>query len=324
VPSSEVPDFTALLRRQAPTARVETVPMLRGRITVLRGIPAERFPVPPRFAWVLSGDRGVTFSERLPENSSLASGTWWAPDYSGPPLVSMEARVAEGLGLAVGDRLSVNVLGRTIEAEIANTRALEWETLGINFVLVFSPNTFRGAPHSQLATMTFQGGGTVAEEQGVLRAVTAAFPQIAAVRVKEALEQVEALMGQLARAAGGASSVALLAALIVLAGALAAGQSSRIREAVILKTLGATRGRLVGAYALEYSALGLAAAVIGLIAGTLAAFLVLTRVMELPFRFAPAVALATVAVALFVTLVLGLLGTFHVLRHRPAPLLRST
>jgi putative ABC transport system permease protein len=323
IPSSEVDDFTALLRREAPQARVEAVPMLRGRIVSLRGVPAESYPVPPRFAWVLSGDRGITFSERLPENSSLASGAWWTADDGGPPRVSFEARVAEGLGLAVGDRITVNVLGRTIEAVIANTRRLEWESLGINFVMVFSPSTFRGAPHSQLATMTMPEGGSGAAERAVMRAVTTAFPQVAAVRVKEALEAVERVMGQLASAAAGASSVTLLSALVVLAGALAAGQAGRVREAVILKTLGATRGRLLMAYALEYLALGVAAALVGLVAGTAAAYVVVTQVMDLPFRFAPGVAVVALVVALVTTIPIGLAGTVGVLRKRPAPLLRA-
>jgi putative ABC transport system permease protein len=323
VPSGELDAFRATIAREAPPARLETVPMLRGRIVELAGRPAEGYPAPPQFAWVLSGDRGITYAATPPENSRLVAGRWWAADHAGPPLVSVEARVAEGLGLRIGDRIAVSVLGRRIEAEIANTRTVEWESLGINFVLVFSPDAFRGAPHTHLATLTWPGGADVATETGLLRAVTEAFPNAAAIRVKEALEAVNDLLGQLGRAVRGAAGLTLVAAVLVLAGALAAGQRGRLADAAILKTLGATRARLVGAFAIEYALLGLVSAVFGVAAGTAAAAVVLTRVMDLPFAFEPAVALGAVLTALAVTVGFGLAGAWRVLRAPAAPLLRS-
>lgn len=323
VPSSDLESFTTTLAREAPTARVASVPMLRGRIVALKGIPAEQYAAPSRAAWVLTGDRGITYADALPSNSTLVEGAWWTADYAGPPLVSFDARIARDLGLRLGDEVSVNVLGRTFTARIANLREVQWETLGINFVMVFSPNTFRGAPHTHLATLTYPGGATAAQEVALLRGITEAFPQIASVRVKEALEAVNGVVAQLAVAVRGASSVTLIAAVLVLGGALAAGHQSRIYDAVILKTLGATRARLVGAFALEYLALGLATAIFGVAVGTAAAWVVLTRVMDLPFNAMPEVAVIAVAGALAVTLAFGLFGTWRVLRYRPAPVLRS-
>ena len=74
----------------------------------------------------------------------------------------MEKRIADGLGLKIGDSLTVNVLGRNITARIANLRVVDWQSLGINFVLVYSPNAFRGAPHTHIATLTFPGDTTAA------------------------------------------------------------------------------------------------------------------------------------------------------------------
>ena len=185
---------------------------------------------------------------------SKASGG--APDYKGPPLVSFEKKIADGLGLKVGDPIVVNVLGRNIEARIANLRAVNWENLGINFVLVFSPSAFAGAPHTDIATLTYPGGGTLAQETALLKAVSDAFPAVTTVRVKDAIEAVGDIVRNLVLAVRGASLVALVAAMLVLGGALAAGHSYRVYDAVVLKTLGATRGKLIGAYALEYLLLG--------------------------------------------------------------------
>src|SRR5205814_5673309 len=122
--------------------------------------------------------------------SRLTAGEWWKPGYDGAPLVSFEKRIADGIGLRVGDTVTINVLGRNLDATVANLRTLDWQSLGINFVMVFSPNSFRGAPHTHIATLTYPGGGGVEEEVALLKAVADAFPTITAVRVREALDAI--------------------------------------------------------------------------------------------------------------------------------------
>jgi putative ABC transport system permease protein len=297
--------------------------MLRGRIVSVNGMPAERITPPPDIAWVLSGDRGITFADKVPAGSTVTRGAWWPEGYSGKPLVSMEEEIARGLGLSVGDSLVVNVLGRNIEAKIGALRQLEWESLGINFVMVFSPNTFRGAPVTSLATLAFPGGSTPGQEAAFLKEVAQAFPMITTVRVKEALEQVARLAEQLAIGIRGAASIALIASVLVLAGALAAGHRARLYDAVVLKVLGATRTRLLAAFVLEYGILGLATAVFGVIAGTAAAWLIVNTMMDFRFVFLPAAALGAAFGAMAVTILLGLAGTWRILGQKPASHLRS-
>ncbi|MDB5650187.1 MAG: putative transport system permease protein, partial [Hyphomicrobiales bacterium] len=274
--------------------------------------------------WVLEGDRGISYSDSIPDGSTLSAGEWWPTDYNGPPLVSVEGDIAKGLGLKIGDSITVNVAGRNISAKIANLRTVNWRTLGINFVFVFSPNTFAGAPHTFLATATFPKGGDEKRELSLLREVALRFPTITSVRVKDALDAVNTVMEQLAFAVRGASGIALTASILVLAGALAAGQRSRIYDAVVLKTLGATRRRLLAALVIEYALLGVATAIFGLLAGSLAAYLILIRVMGLDtfvWLWGPAVGAA--GIALVVTVGLGLLGTWRVLGQKPASHLRN-
>ena len=200
---------------------------------------------------------------------------------------------------------------------------VDWENLGINFVLVFSPGTFAGAPHSDIATLTLADGGTPAEEAAIVKALAAAFPTVTAIGVKDALSTLDALIGNLVLALRAASAVTLFAAALVLGGALAASQRFRIYDAVVLKTYGATRGRLLTAYAIEYFLVGLAAVVVGVGIGTLAAGLIVTRLMDFSFAFVAAPAAAAAAIALIVTLVLGLAGTFAALGRKPAEVLRN-
>jgi len=323
IPSDQSARFDNYVRAQAPTAVLEEVPMLRGRIVSANGIPAEQLKPKGDTAWVLQSDRGITYSNQVPEGSRLVEGEWWMPDYSGPPLVSFEKRIADGLGLKLGDPVVVNVLGRNITARIANMRIVDWQSLSINFVMVFTPNTFRGAPHTRLATLAYPDGGTPAQEGGMIRAVADTFPMITTVQVKDALEAIGALIGNLLLAIRGASAITLLAAALVLGGALAAGHRHRVYDAVILKTLGATRVRLLAAYTIEYLLLGSATALFGVLSGMVTSWLIVTELMHLPFTWLPWPAVAAAAAAVLVTVVLGLLGTFRALGQKPAPVLRN-
>jgi putative ABC transport system permease protein len=323
VPSADAERFDAFVHAQAPRATLERVPMLRGRIVAANGVPAASLKPSPDAAWALQSDRGVTYSDQVPAGSRLVEGQWWAPDYRGPPLVSFEKRIADGLGLKLGDEVTVNVLGRNLTATVANLRAVDWQSLGINFVMVFSPGTFRGAPHTHIATLTYPGGGTTGEEVALLKAAADAFPAVATVRVREALDAVGQIVSNLALALRAASLLTLLVAVLVLAGALAAGHRHRVYDAVILKTVGATRLRLLSAYALEYFALGLATAVFGVAAGSAAAAFAVTKIMNLPFVWLPGPSLAAAAGAIAATVALGLLGTFTALGQKPAAVLRN-
>lgn len=322
IPSSVSDRFDDFLKRLTPQAIVEDVPMLRGRIVAARGVKAEDLKPSRDAQWVLHSDRGLTYTGDVPKGSKVVEGEWWGPDYAGPPLVSFEKKLADGLGLKIGDTVVVNVLGRDITATISNMRSVDWQSLGINFVLVFSPNAFRGAPHTHIATLTEMHNG-IAEDAAIIKAVADAFPMVTSVRVREALETIGAVVTNLVMAIRGASAVTLISAILVLGGALAAGHRHRVYDAVILKTLGATRSRLLGAYTLEYLMIGSATAVFGMTAGSLAAWLIVTRLMTLGFEWQAGSAAIVVGAALIVTVALGLAGTLMALNQKPASVLRN-
>ncbi|MBN8920726.1 MAG: ABC transporter permease, partial [Rhizobiales bacterium] len=322
IPRNEADRFADFVKTHAPGAELDRVPMLRGRIVAVKGVPAAELKASSQAAWALQSDRGITYAKTLPEGSRLAAGEWWGPDYDGPPLVSLERRIAEGIGAKIGDGITVNVLGRDITARVANLRAVNWQSLGMNFVLVFSPDTFRGAPYSMIATLTYPKGSERPGETGMIRAVAEAFPSATAVRVREALDAVGGLVGNLLIAVRSASLVSIVAAVLVLAGALGASHRHRVYDAVILKTLGATRRQLLAAYALEYAALGLATALFGVLTGSLAAWYVIGDIMKLNFVWLPGPAFAAALAAVILTVTLGLAGTLSALGQKAAPVLR--
>ncbi|MGH7037337.1 MAG: ABC transporter permease [Stellaceae bacterium] len=314
----ELAPFEAIVRAM-PKARLEQVPMLRGRITRLNGVPVARAKVRPGARWALDSDRGLTYSATLPKGSTLVAGKWWPRDYKGPPLVSFDADLARGMGLKVGDTLTVTLLGRDITARIANLRRIDWQRLGINFVLVFAPGVLEKAPQTHLAAVTLPPG----EEETLLRRVTRAFPNISAIPVHEALAAVGRVIAMIGKAVEAAALVTLLAGILVLGGALAAGHHRRVYDAVVLKVLGATRGTIAAAFLIENGLLGVLAALVAGALGTLAAYLLVARVMGLGWVFLPAPLIATLLGTSAITLALGFAGTWRALAAPAAAHLRN-
>src|SRR5439155_1228459 len=193
IPTADADRFGAFLKATAPQSTVEDVPMLRGRIVAARGVKADELKPSQDSEWVLQSDRGLTYTNEVPKGSKVVEGEWWSADYKGPPLVSLEKKIADGLKLKMGDEIVVNVLGRDIPVKISNLRNVDWQGLGINFVLVFSPNAFKGAPHSHVATLS-EVHPDPSGDARIIKQVADAFPMVTSVRVREALETVGAVL----------------------------------------------------------------------------------------------------------------------------------
>lgn len=319
VQNGELPAFREMVLNEKGVTAVNNAPMLRGRITAVNGVPSDQVKVAPDAAWALRGDRGLTYSEDVPEGSTLSEGEWWPRDYDGPPKVSVVDDIARGLSLKLGDRITVNVLGREITAEVASFRQVNWRSMGINFVMVFSPNTLKAAPHSHVVTIDMEGG----DEARFLNDMTRAFPSTTAVRVKDALATVSDLLSRMLAAVRGANVLTLLTGVLVLSGALAASLAARSYEAVVLKTYGATRRQLLIAFMLEYGLLGLVAALFGMIVGSLGAWYLSVFILELGFSFSWPVAVVTALLAMVLTVAAGLAVTARALSVKPSAHLRN-
>lgn len=323
IPKEDEPKLKELVERAVPGAHLADAPMLRGRLVELAGRKVENIKAPPEAQWVLNGDRGLTYSETLPEGSVLVAGDWWPEGYDGEPLVSFERDLAGHLGVGIGDQVTVNVLGRNITARVANLREVHWESLTLNFVMVFSPNTLRGAPHNLLATVSLSPGTSVEAEAALGRAVGKALPSVTVIRVKDVLNTATEILEKVMVAIRVAGAVTLIAGALVLAGALATAQRRRVLEAVVLKVLGATRRRVLVSHLLEYLLLAVIAAVFAVALGALASWIAVSEVMGIPFTFSVSAVLTALATAIGLVLAFGSLGTWAVLRAKPAQTLRT-
>jgi putative ABC transport system permease protein len=323
VEESDIGKFGDTVKAIVPDAKLDDAPMLRGRIVALKGVPAEKVEANPDARWVLSGDRGLTYTDAVPPASTLVEGTWWPKDYSGSPLVSFDAELAKGLGLKLGDTITVNILGRNVDAKIASLRKIDWESLAINFVMVFSPNTLAGAPHRALTTLELPKGTDPALEGKVIQALSERFPLVTAVKVGDIVAAAKELLTKVMTAIKATAGVTLLIGAAVLAGAVAAGQQQRKYLAVLYKTLGATRWRIVSAELLEFGLLGLATALLSVLVATITAWALCKWAFDVTFVFSPLAVLETVLLALALVLTVGALTTWRLLSVKAAPYLRT-
>ena len=318
VESDRIDRLTETVENIHGTERFRSVPFLRGRIVRVNGLDPEEALVNDEHGWLIRGDRGLSYAAVAPDNP-VVDGEWWPEDYAGPPLLSVDVDVIDAFDLALGDTITLNVLGREITAEVRHVRRVEWQGMQVNFALLLSPEPLRRAPHSYVATV----GATPEAEVLVERALVREFPQVTTVRVREALGRVAELMGSIAAAARGVGGVTLLSGALVLAGAVAAGHRRRTYESVVLKVLGVTRRDVVLVHAAEFALLGLVTGVIAAAAGTLMAWGVTTQVLEQDWTFLPGTVAGTVGFCVVLTLSLGLVGTWRALGESAAPHLRN-
>jgi putative ABC transport system permease protein len=317
--TDELDRFRSTVDRQSPGAKIVTVPSLRGTVTTVRGTPVTELKPLPKGAWILNGDRGLTYAATLPEGNEIVAGRWWPADYAGPPLVSIDEQAAKALDLKPGDRLGFSILGVDMEAEIASIRRINWERMGFNFGIVFAPGALEGAPHSYMATIALPD----AREPAVSRAVVSGFPAVSLIRVKDVAGQIGEIFGQLATAIRAAAAVTLAAGIAVLIGAIAASRRARLYDAVLLKLLGGSRAQILLAQAIEYALLAAIIALLALAAGSAAGWYVVTRIFELAWAPDWVLVGVTLVVGAVGTLGIGLAGSLPVLNARPAQALRS-
>lgn len=323
IPQDQVDRFRAITQRTAPGADIVTVPSLRGAVVSVRGVRVADMKSIPNEAWVLRGDRGLTYSDQLPSGNRLVEGKWWPRDYAGPSLVSVDIDAGRALGLKLGDELVVSVLGVDVPAKIANFREINWDSLGLNFALIFSPNALAAAPHSYLATISVPPETNSVREATLNRELARAFPSSSLVRIKDVIASVSDLLTQLSMAVRAAASIAIFAGIAVLVGAIAAAQQARIYDAVLLKLLGATRRQILAGQAIEYAVLAIVVATVSLGVGVGSGWYVATHVLGLDWAPDWTVVGITLIVGAMITLILGLLGSLPALTARPAQALRE-
>lgn len=316
IQSGQLAEFEAAAGQVPGVSRIESAPMLRGIITRINGVPAREVVGEH---WVLNGDRGITYSASQGEGAVLTEGSWWPEDYSGPPLVSFAEEEGREMGLRIGDKITVNVLGRDLEAEIHSFRVVDFSNAGINFIMSMNPSALAGAPHTHISTVYADREAEVP----LLRSVASKFRNITAVGVREVIERISGGLASLAGATSLSAVATLLTGFVVLIGVTAAGERERVYESAILKSVGVRRWKILVSFALRSAILGGVAGLAAVLAGAGAGWWVIVRVMEAEFAVNWLSAFGIVGAGLAVTLGAGILFALRPMMSRPASILRA-
>jgi len=315
----QVATFDQVVASVPGSELVQRLPTLRGRVALINGASADEVPVEQDGAWFAHNEIGFTYLSEMPDQTELTAGAWWAKDYRGEALISLGDHIAGHYQLKIGDSVTFNILGRKIKAKIANLRKIDWTQMRMNFAVIFSPGTLEGAPQVHIATAR-----TAPQNEITLRdAVTSALPNVSAIGVGDVLETITGMFNRIAAAIRSAAVVTLIAGILVLAGALAAGYRRRVYDAVIMKVLGATRRDVGTAYVIEYLILGVATAALAGVVGTAASWAVMTQFMAGEWIFLPVAAAITAGGGIVVTVALGFAGTWQALGQKAASVLRQ-
>ena len=320
IPRAQEQRFRAMAGQEVPGAELRLVPSLRGPVTAVNGVRVADMRSIPEGAWILRGDRGLTFASELPPANRIVGGQWWPKDYRGPPLVSIDLDAATALNLKVGDTLTVSILGRPIEARIASFREIDWRSFGFNFAIIFAPGSLESAPYTMMATVAPAAGGSTASLE---RRLTQELPMVSAIRVADVVAEVKNLLQSIDGAVRVATAFAILMGMIVLAGSVVATRRQRARDIVLLRLVGATRAEVARSQLIEFAALSAAVAIAAFGAGVLASKLVVLYVFEMPFSPDWA-SLALIPVgAILLAVLAAFLAAVPALNARPAEGLRA-
>ncbi len=315
----QVASFDKTLAGFDGTGEYRRVASLRGRIVKIAGEPVEEVSIAPGSQWAVRGDRALTYAATPSDGTRIVAGEWWPENYIGPPRISLDANLARGFGVGIGDTLTLNILGREIQAEIGSLRDIDWRSIRFDFAIIFAPGALENAPHSHIAAIQ----APKRLEEGIEDAVATKFNNISIIRVREALQAASNILAGIGTAVRATSGVTILAGTLVLAGAIAAGRRRRVYDAVVFKVLGATRATVLKAFLLEYGLLGAATGVIAALIGSITAWAVVALLMDMRWGYDPLAVLSTIVLCLAVTLAIGFAGTWRALGQKAAPLLRN-
>ncbi len=324
VPRDRADSFNTLVRDRSPGADIRTVPALRGAVlaygpsdNMTRVADLEEIP---EGAWPLRGERGLTYSATVPDGNSVTQGEWWAADHAGEPLLSIDEEFAQAADIAIGDYITVGVLGVEKTAKVHNLRRIDWETMGFNYVFVFSPNALEDAPHNLAATIELPDD---AVSGTLLRDLVREFPSSSVIEVGQVLTEARTILEQVGLATLAAASVAVLAGLAVLLGAIAAARAARTYDTVVLRVLGASRRQVLMMQLAEYGMLALLLAGVALALGSALAWVIVTQLFEFDWLPDWGTVLAVLGFGLALVLAFALAGSLPLLKAKPAQALRE-
>jgi putative ABC transport system permease protein len=317
---AQVAPLTAFFRERSFEAP-RMWPMARGRLTHLNGraVGADTFDDPETQRWV-NRDFNLSWSAELNPDNEITDGAWWGEAGRGQPWLSADEYAVERLGLKLGDTLTLDFAGTAIEFTVHNLRTVKWDSFRPNFFLLAPPGVLEDKAAAQWLTSFY----LPTERRSVLRELIAQFPNVTVLDVEALMNQVRGIMDRIVRAVEFIFLFTLAAGLTVLLAAIEGTRDERVREAGLLRALGARASVVTRGLVAEYAVLGLLAGTVAAIAAQAIAWALAENVFQIPYGLRPMLWLAGAGAGALVVTALGWLSLRGTLKTPPHTVLRGT
>lgn len=295
-------------------------PMARGRLTHLRGEPINADNMDdPRMKWWATRDVNLSWSDTLGEDNTVTAGQWWGASGGGQPLLSVEQSTVEALDLKLGETLTLDFAGTSIEFTVHNVREVKWDSFRPNFFMLAPPGVLEDRAAAQWLTSFY----LPPERRTLLRDLIRGFPNVTILDIDAIMNQVRTIMDRIVRAVEFIFLFTLAAGLTVLLAAIEATRGERVREAGLLRALGAQSGVITRGLLAEYAVLGLLAGTVAAIAAQVVAWLLAEQVFKIPYGLRPVLWLAGAGAGAALVTLLGWWSLRGTLKTPPHEVLRS-
>jgi putative ABC transport system permease protein len=300
-------------------ARPEFTPLVRARMTTINAESVKDREYPNEDGkWLANREANLSWTAEMSASNELVEGEWWAADYAGPPLASIEEESAANAGLKIGDRLKFFVAGREVEAEIASTRKIHWNSFQPNFFIVLSPGALEGLPTTYISSLRLPDA-----DKPMLVDLVRAHPSVSVIDLGAIIEQVRGIIEKASLAVQAVFLFTLAAGIAVLFAAVQSTIDERRFESAMLRALGARRRTVFAGVMAEFAALGTAAGILASAGASVLAYLVATQLFELPYEFNPVIWLAGVSGGVLVVCISGYFAARGAVNAHPVDILRA-
>jgi putative ABC transport system permease protein len=303
--------------------RGDIFPMIRGRITAANGIDAAAWEARRAIEGGdedgpgMSSERNLTWASEMPADNRVVRGEWWRPDDE-RALVSLEFDYAQELGLDIGDRLRFDIAGREVEAEIANIRQLDWESMRPNFFIIFSPGVLEDYPATFMTSFYLEP-----ERKRFLNELISVYPTVTVIEVDALIRQIQRIVSRVTQAVELVLALVLVAGSLVLVASIQASRDARLQEHALLRTLGGSRRLIRGALAAEFAVLGCFAGVVAVVGAEISAAVLQRQVFSLPIELHPWLWIAAPLGGALLVLAVGMAGARKLIASPPMLILRG-
>ena len=295
-------------------------PMARGRLTHFNGqrVTADTFDDPETQRWI-NRDFNLSWSDTLQDDNEILEGKWWGPEGAGQPWLSVDEYAVERLHLKLGDTLTLDFAGQSVEFTVRSLRRVKWDTFRPNFFLLAPPGVLEDKAAAQWLTSFY----LPQDQRALLRELIREFPNVTMFDVESLMNQVRGIMDRIVRAMEFIFLFTLAAGLTVLLAAIEGTRDERVRETGLLRALGARASVVTRGLVAEYAVLGLLAGTVAAVAAQLIAWALAEQVFKIPYGLRPVLWLAGAGSGALLVTLLGWLSLRGTLSTPPDRVLRG-